>query len=111
MGNGYLADLIFPPLLQMSTSIVRIYTPEGFVIAADGRNYNADTKTVVSDSVQKIFPIEQMGGRLAYTLTGTCEITPRHSNEVTFDLLPWIHEAIRVTAGAFGKCTWPTSAV
>jgi hypothetical protein len=106
MGNGYLADLIFAPCLDMSTTIVRIYTPEGFVIAADGRNYNADTKTIVSDAVQKIFPVELMGGKLAYTLTGTCGITPRDSNEVIFDLLPWIHESIRAAANDKHKSLW-----
>ena len=93
-------------VVEVSTSIVRIYTPEGFVIAADGRNYNADTKTIISDSIQKLFPIERMDVRLAYTLTGTCELTPKGSNEVIFDMLPWIHESIRAVAENKHKSLW-----
>jgi hypothetical protein len=94
MANGFLADLIFESWIDMSTVVVRVYTPEGFVVGADGRNYNAETKTILSDSIQKIFPIQHVGGVLAYSLSGTSELTPPGSNEILFDLLPWIHKQI-----------------
>jgi hypothetical protein len=90
----------------MSTTIVRIYTPEGFVIAADGRNYNPETKTKVSDSVRKIFLIEESARRLVYSITGTCELTPKESSEVAFDVLARIHNAIAEFAGQNFRSLW-----
>src|ERR1035437_8402022 len=54
----------------MSTAIARVYTPEGFVIAADGRQANNMTKEVVNDSVRKIFSIQHQTRQLAYAIAG-----------------------------------------
>lgn len=54
----------------MSTAVVRIFTPEGFVIAADGLRKYADGR-VLSENVQKVFPTQsRLWGHLAFALTG-----------------------------------------
>jgi hypothetical protein len=106
IGDLYAAELIAPPCIDMSTSIVRIYTPEGFVIAADGRNYDLETKRKVSDSVQKIFPIEQPGRRLAYAISGTAELTPQGSTEIVFDVLAAIHASVETLAEETPRSLW-----
>ena len=78
----------------MPTAIVSIYTPEGFVIAADGRDLNMETRTVVRDSVQKIYSVKHPQGELAYSFAGTDRITAKDSDEVTFD---FIHETVKAT--------------
>ena len=71
----------------MSTAIVREYTAEGFVIAADGRKSKPDG-TVVSDTVQKIFPHVGPGRVLAYSLAGTVMFTADHDeNDIVFDFV------------------------
>jgi hypothetical protein len=108
MANGdlYEVDIICPYCLDMSTSIVRIYTTEGFVIAADGRNYSLETKQIVSDTVQKIFPVEQPGRRLAYSISGTSELTPENSSTVIFDILNAIHEGVESLRDRTLKSLW-----
>lgn len=55
----------------MPTAIVWIHTAEGVVIASDGRNAHPETGQVQNDETQKIFPIGQLDGRLAYALAGS----------------------------------------
>jgi len=84
----------------MSTAIVRTYTPEGFVIAADGRVRNEDGN-VVRDQAQKIFPIGGNNIRyLAYSISGTAGIPSRDATEVAFDfgLSAGIRENIQISA-------------
>src|SRR5580700_3187858 len=58
--------------IPVSTVITWFRTVEGFVVGSDGRNSDAETRQIVSDDTQKIFPIEQPPGlRLAYALAGT----------------------------------------
>jgi hypothetical protein len=109
-GDLYEFDVICPYCLDMSTSIVRIYTNEGFVIAADGRNYSLETKMVVDDTVQKIFPIAQSGRSLAYSISGTSELTVEKSAEVVFDTISAIHEAVRQLSERTFKSLWHYSA-
>ena len=52
--------------IPMSTVITWFRTVEGFVIGSDGRNTDAETRRIISDEVQKIFPVEQPRVRLAY---------------------------------------------
>lgn len=66
----------------MSTAIARIYTPEGFVIATDGRATDPDDGTWFA--TQKTFSIEQPARRLAYSLAGTAVVTPKNSKEAVF---------------------------
>jgi hypothetical protein len=72
---------------SVSTAIARIYTPEGFVIASDGRKSRSDTNAVLSDSEQKIFGIEQPNRRLAYALSGAIQLTHKDTDEILFDYL------------------------
>lgn len=71
IGGLWLRPVAYVP---MSTAIVRIYTPEGFVIAADGRKGNTVTREVATDSVQKVFPVDHSDKQLAYSFAGTAGI-------------------------------------
>jgi hypothetical protein len=85
-------DLFVPPLcpriicFPMSTAIVRTYTSEGFVIAADGRAIGVEERRVVTDTAQKVFPIEWTGGSLAYSVAGTLQISSDDRRQV-FNLI------------------------
>src|ERR1700722_1925590 len=57
----------------MSTAIVWMHHPRGFVIGADGRR--TDSGTVVSDAVQKIFGVRLPYLTLAYAWTGSINMT------------------------------------
>lgn len=67
----------------MSTAIARIYTPEGFVVAADGRTLNAATGKVGTDTMQKIFPLHHEQGDIACVIAGSGQFFS-HMGEFTF---------------------------
>lgn len=73
-----------PYCIPMPTAISRIYTKEGFVVAADSRSQNSETGENC-DSTQKIFLVNKPGILLAYSLAGTVGITPTNSAEIIFD--------------------------
>ena len=52
----------------MPTAIIAIHTGEGFVIAADGRKKLGPR--LITDSEQKIFPVQRKWDTLAYALAG-----------------------------------------
>lgn len=52
------------------TAVVRIYTDDCFVVAADGLRLSFHGRQVVNDKQQKIFVIEQSAGLFAHALTG-----------------------------------------
>lgn len=108
MSNGELLEpqTIRCPCIDMSTTIVRIYTSQGFVVGADGRKYNPDLKEKVDDSVQKIFPIQQPGRQLVYALSGTVDLTPKNSTEVIFDIAAEIDRMVNILAGVRLKSLW-----
>lgn len=106
IGDLFEADLIIAPCIEMSTTIVRIYTAEGFVIAADGRNYSLETKAIVSDSVPKIFGVEEQGRCLVYSLSGTAELTPKGSTEVLVDIIAAIHTVVNNASQNRFKSLW-----
>jgi len=56
------------------TAILQAFTTRGFVVAADGRSCGPDNATVVSDSTQKVFPVESANGPLALSTCGAGEI-------------------------------------
>jgi hypothetical protein len=58
---------------SMSTAIARIYTPDGFVIAADGRKLNGQTGEVANDEVQKIFPLHYQAGDMSCAIAGVAQ--------------------------------------
>lgn len=84
----------------VSTAIARIYTPEGFVIASDGRKTRSDTNAILSESEQKIFPIDEATRQLAYALSGAVQLTHSDTDEVLFD---YIVEASAAVAGIKAK--------
>lgn len=81
--------------VSMPTAIVRTYTNEGFVIAADGRKTKTQdgSVVVVSDATQKIFPVVGQAQSLAYAIAGTVQFTPKDSDEIVFDLIAEISNA------------------
>lgn len=68
------------------TAIVHTLTPEGFVLAADGRSSGVIDGSVLSDTAQKIFPIKTPAGAFAYSIAGTIEIVTDDRLEVAVDL-------------------------
>ena len=70
--------------IPMSTAIFILYTSQGFVIAADGRQMKdeGENRKPEKDDVQKIFPIENPGRSLAYALAGTASIADKNDKIV-----------------------------
>lgn len=69
----------------MSTIITWFNTPEGFVIASDGRSRDSESGKILTEDAQKIFPVEkQTTARLAYALAGTIRIGEA-ADQVIFD--------------------------
>lgn len=83
----------------MPTAIVRLYTPEGWVIAADGRKGNTETGEVWDDT-QKIFPICGPGKSLAYAIAGDAGISDHTHRNIGFSFLTEMANAV---------CPLPTS--
>ena len=54
----------------MSTAIVYAHTPDGFVVAADGRARDAESKQIRSDIIQKIFHTKVGRFSLVYAWSG-----------------------------------------
>ncbi len=80
--------------IPMSTAIVRTYTPDGFVIAADGRARNNETGAIITENAQKVF---SLGNRfLAYAFAGAVKLGPPHidSDEVVFDLAAEVRASV-----------------
>jgi hypothetical protein len=108
MANGDLwacGEVVFP-LREMSTSIVSIYTGDGFVVAADGRKYNVESECVINDDTQKVFQIKQPDRELVYAMSGTIELTAPGTMEVTFDFSKKIGDAIDELAPEKHKSLW-----
>jgi hypothetical protein len=78
--------------VSMATAIVRIYTEQGFVVAADGRTSDANGN-IRSDSTQKIFYITHPQMVLAYAIGGTVGII-QQDGEVLLDIRSAIHDAM-----------------
>jgi ATP-dependent protease HslVU (ClpYQ) peptidase subunit len=76
----------------MPTAIIRNYTGDAFVIAADGIAQDKDG-TVMTRSRQKIF---QFGDNkwLAYAFAGRVAIGPDEGSEIWFDFRERINEAV-----------------
>jgi hypothetical protein len=70
----------------MATAIISTYTPDGFLIAADGRVCNDEDLSVVSDTTQKIFRIDDRAGVMACSMAGTVGLTSGDSDQIVLDL-------------------------
>jgi hypothetical protein len=94
-GDPLLGSMCLPAWIHipMSTAIARIYTPEGFVVAADGRAYNPEKRTVINETAKKIFQIRDLGRSIAYAIVGTVRIYQDGSNETVFDLVTELAKA------------------
>jgi hypothetical protein len=81
---------------EMATAIVRVYNPDGFVIAADGRKMNTHRdRSIVSDDTQKVFKIEGPETLAAYAMAGIIELsTDDESDDIVFDLRSEIATAV-----------------
>lgn len=79
--------------VPMSTAIVRTYTREGFIIAADGLVRGSDDLKEVTDKAQKVFPFGGIGALLAYSIAGTPCIASRDGTKVAFDFVKRIETA------------------
>jgi hypothetical protein len=70
--------------ILMSTILLAIRTPEGVVLASDGRKCGNEPGVILSEDVQKIFPVQQFtSGCLAYGLAGTIKLG--NSSDIAFD--------------------------
>jgi hypothetical protein len=66
--------------------IVRTYTPEGFVVASDGRETAAEDNSVITEERQKIFPIVSPHGSLALSICGTVRIPSDDHSRIAVDI-------------------------
>lgn len=66
--------------VPVASAILMMYTSQGFLIAADGRA-RLDKK-VLSDTTQKIFPIQEPGRSLAYAFSGMVAFTDKDDSAV-----------------------------
>jgi hypothetical protein len=69
------------------TAIVRLYIPEGFVIAADGLRTHSENPALNVETAQKIFRIDGKGKHLACACTGAALITRDNSEEIVLDFM------------------------
>jgi len=52
------------------TAIARVYTPRGFVVAADGRKLNNQTGEIGGDEAQKVFRLSHTAGEMCFSVAG-----------------------------------------
>jgi hypothetical protein len=87
----------------MPTALVRTYTGDAFVVAADGRVCNSATGTVTNESMQKLFQLGK--GPLAYCFTGAARLGRADcddSSEVLFDFIAELRNASHtISAGRY----------
>jgi hypothetical protein len=67
--------------IRAMTAIVRTLTPQGFALVADGRCSNSENYAVISDEVQKIFPVTCPVGVFALCFSGADGFTSLDSGE------------------------------
>lgn len=84
---------------SMSTAICRIFTSEGFIVAADGRKFVTGPHSEIKNDTQKIFCLETPGGKLAYSLGGTVGLGPDDSDEIVFPFRRETEKAAREIKG------------
>jgi hypothetical protein len=61
-------------VFKSMSAVIQTFTPEGFVVAADGRTTAEDYETILSDTTQKIHEIASPGGPLALSVFGGGEV-------------------------------------
>ena len=90
------------PVENMARAIVRIYTKDGFVIAADGRMSIEGLRVaheVVNEHTQKIFPISGPDRSAACIFSGNVGITSVTSkDEILVDIVKETIEELQATS-------------
>lgn len=106
---GFIGDLVdvpaqfFPSWVctPMATAIFSTFTPDGFVIAADGRASRSRDNSIASDTEQKIFELRDQAGVVACSFKGAVVLTPTEDcDEIALDLRT---ECIEVAASVAGR--------
>jgi hypothetical protein len=82
-------------IIPMPTAIVGCYTPEGFVIAADGRSLKSDDDSVISDQVQKVFPLSCVNGAFAFALSGNAVLGTDDNTEEVVNLISALNRSAK----------------
>jgi len=95
-----------PWLAEMPTSIVQIYTPEGFVVAADGREYDITSGETLADNIRKIFPVSGKGRALLYSISGTNKLTSLGGVKDDLNLLCLLHDSVSKRSDSRCKSLW-----
>jgi hypothetical protein len=80
------------------TALVRTFTPQGFVVAADGREYDPDRKVVISENVRKIFRVEDGYRHLAFSVCGAIKILTRDRTALAVNLVDIANDAAMMLA-------------
>lgn len=86
------------------TAIVAVHTPDGYVIGADGRQIDSKTKTIESDTAQKIFAFESETVRLAYAWTGTTQVYA--TDQTCLYDLARVTKKVLPAVELFGRSSW-----
>jgi hypothetical protein len=89
----YAEDLILHCFDQMPTTVFRMYTREGFVVAADGREYDPVKPAVVNENVRKVFTLRNTSTQATYAISGT-NILQLLDDRQEIDFMPVIHDAM-----------------
>jgi hypothetical protein len=76
------------------SAIVRTFTPEGFVIAADGRATNLNL-SIQNETEQKIFPINPLCGPCALSICGAVDIASDDRSHIAVDVQTTIRESVK----------------
>ncbi|MFL6352037.1 MAG: hypothetical protein ACJ74Z_09330 [Bryobacteraceae bacterium] len=79
--------------IDSMTVIISTFTPEGFVIGADGRQVGAQDKCILSEHRQKIFPIESPNGPLAYAISGTIDLATHDRTGIALNMADEVKKA------------------
>jgi hypothetical protein len=109
--NNHGSGHFWPPpfMVYMSTAIAIVWNEYGFGITADGRHCEEGTNSVISNHVQKIFPIDLIGKQLAYALAGIIQINGATANGekiVLFDFAEAISDALNRIEAAGEPSLW-----
>jgi hypothetical protein len=79
------------------TAIVRTWTPQGFVIAADGRSRGQDV--IRTEKAQKICPLESPIGSFAFCMSGVTELFNGDNEETVVSLAEETRRAAEALRG------------
>lgn len=91
---------------EMPTSTVCVYTPGGFVVGADDREYNPRTRETRSENVRKVFSVGDSGRTLIYAFSGQNRLRELGAAEDNIDVLALVHEAVRLLGSSRSKSLW-----